>query len=179
MDDLARELGISKKTLYFHFRSKDEIVHEVVFELAREVRSKVEQIVSRDTSFIEKLNAIFLLLFEIFSQFGTEFPKDMARGAPELWEELDAYRTKYVFSKFLELFRQAQEEGLLREDVNIPLLQMILTSLLQNMVTPQMLIRLPYDGPTTVRVILSMLLEGILSETGRQKLLSENTLRTA
>ena len=42
MDDLATELGMSKKTLYVHFAGKDEILSAVIDEIGREVRAEAD-----------------------------------------------------------------------------------------------------------------------------------------
>ena len=51
MDDLARELGMSKKTLYSHFASKEELLRAVLLQRTREVDEGLEAIVSAKESF--------------------------------------------------------------------------------------------------------------------------------
>src|SRR5208283_4488105 len=50
MDDLAHELGISKKTLYEHFRSKTALVEATVFDKFRGINSELERITSECSS---------------------------------------------------------------------------------------------------------------------------------
>src|SRR5215212_5743915 len=58
MDDLAAELGMSKKTLYRHFAGKDEIVGAVLRDFSQEIRADAEGILqNRALSFPEKLRA--------------------------------------------------------------------------------------------------------------------------
>lgn len=45
MDDLARRLGISKRTLYEHFSSKVEILETIIEQTAQEFDEKTRQIV--------------------------------------------------------------------------------------------------------------------------------------
>src|SRR4051812_47673665 len=49
MDDLAVELGMSKKTLYAHFPSKTALLETVVREKMQSVQSDFEQIVKEPT----------------------------------------------------------------------------------------------------------------------------------
>src|SRR5688572_11708246 len=56
MDELAAELGMSKKTLYAHFSSKDDIVRAVLEQLGAEIRADADALfVDRSLTFAEKL----------------------------------------------------------------------------------------------------------------------------
>ena len=56
MDDLAAELGMSKKTLYVHFSSKEAIMRAVIEQLGREVRADAETLLAnRQLGFAAKL----------------------------------------------------------------------------------------------------------------------------
>ena len=57
MDDLARELGMSKKTLYSHFASKEELLRAVLVRRTREVERGLEAIVSTKETFPAKAGA--------------------------------------------------------------------------------------------------------------------------
>ena len=51
MDELAEELGMSKKTLYAHFRSKKAVVKAAMLDKFREVEGELERIASRTDGF--------------------------------------------------------------------------------------------------------------------------------
>ena len=55
MDDLARELGMSKKTVYSHFASKEELLRSVLVHRVSEVDEGLEAIVRARESFPAKL----------------------------------------------------------------------------------------------------------------------------
>ena len=59
MDDLARDLGVSKKTLYVHFPSKSVIAEQIVDFIGRTMRSRFDKILDDSTlSLAQKLCAI-------------------------------------------------------------------------------------------------------------------------
>ena len=59
MDDLAAELGMSKKTLYVHFRSKDAIIRAVIQGMAAEIRADTDAILAQPRlTFAEKLRGV-------------------------------------------------------------------------------------------------------------------------
>jgi AcrR family transcriptional regulator len=56
MDAIATELGISKKTLYQHFSSKDALIRDVILGLSREIRAEADALLRhRRLNFAEKL----------------------------------------------------------------------------------------------------------------------------
>lgn len=58
MDDIAHEMGISKKTIYTHFETKIKLVEKVTFYLYETVYQGISEIISRDLNVIEELFAI-------------------------------------------------------------------------------------------------------------------------
>lgn len=61
MDKIAAEVGINKASLYFHFKSKEEIFHELFQNITQKYRDKMKRIVSdyKDLPFKERLKAIY------------------------------------------------------------------------------------------------------------------------
>src|SRR5260221_1635143 len=56
MDELAAELGMSKKTLYVHFAGKEALMHAVVEDLSREIRASADGLFANPRlNFAEKL----------------------------------------------------------------------------------------------------------------------------
>lgn len=58
MNDIMRELGIAKGTIYHYFKSKDELLEAVVEDLAQEGLEKMQSIVSSNKSALEKMQAL-------------------------------------------------------------------------------------------------------------------------
>lgn len=58
MDDIAGEAQFSKATLYQYFRSKAELVDEIVLHYHDDVRRLIERVVARDLPASEKLRRI-------------------------------------------------------------------------------------------------------------------------
>src|SRR3954452_1306794 len=59
MDELAHELGMSKKTLYLHFPGKDAIVGNIIEEIGGNLRAELEAVlVQPKLSFAQKLRAV-------------------------------------------------------------------------------------------------------------------------
>ena len=117
MDELASELGMSKKTLYVHFAGKDEIIGAVIQDLGAEVRANAETILAnRDLNFAEKLRDFADSVMERLAQLDPRTLRDLERFAPDLFALIDEVRRKnipYIFGRLVEEGRTA---GMVRGD---------------------------------------------------------------
>ncbi len=61
MDRIAAEVGINKASLYFHFKSKEEIFRELFYDIIQKYRDKMKMIVTnhKDLPCKERLQAVY------------------------------------------------------------------------------------------------------------------------
>lgn len=118
MDDLAAELGMSKKTLYVHFAGKDVIIAAIIDDVSREIRADTEALIhNRGLNFAEKLRGFVEGMAERLAQLNPRNIRDLQRYAPTLHQRLVEVREKnipYVFGRFVE---EGQLAGLVRTDL--------------------------------------------------------------
>lgn len=93
MDELAAEAGISKRTLYRYFRSKDEIIEATINNFMAEVAARIEEffIVHRKP---EEIVAYMLeILLHVGSTIGNPLVlDDLRQHYPHLWKKIDEFR---------------------------------------------------------------------------------------
>ena len=64
VDDVAKELRISKKTIYQHFSSKEEIFYYIVSRIARQYRNKMERELEAYPTYREKIEQLVRMIFD-------------------------------------------------------------------------------------------------------------------
>jgi AcrR family transcriptional regulator len=113
MDDVAREAGLAKATLYLHFKGKDDVFRAMLDLLARRVEARCREVMEMDAPFSERLYALLLGFHgQAYASFGTgehlaELKAVMANIAAS---ELQAF--EQVFNGFArQLLRQAEHRG--------------------------------------------------------------------
>src|SRR6266850_2791022 len=108
MDEMAHDLGVSKKTIYKHFSSKDELLRELLKLKMDEAQSGIERISNQNRlSFLEKLKEAYTFAGLQVSELGQPFLRDLERNAPEIWKEFEQRRNRTV----LKALRNLLEEG--------------------------------------------------------------------
>nr|MDQ3625420.1 TetR/AcrR family transcriptional regulator [Verrucomicrobiota bacterium] len=93
MDDLAAELGMSKKTLYAHFASKGAVLAAVIEDKLRTVEADLHRITSeRSSDFLAALRQLLACLRRHSEELQPPFLRDMAREAPHLFQLVQTRR---------------------------------------------------------------------------------------
>ena len=122
MDDLATQLGISKKTIYQYFKDKDALVGSVVeFELANHALLCNQSTQAADNA----VHEIFLLMSVIQEMFNRMNPLalfEIEKYYPLAFEKIKNHKDDFIFSMISANLEKGIEEGLYRKDVDITIL---------------------------------------------------------
>ncbi len=178
MDELANELGMSKKTLYKHFSSKEELLKVMMTEFRCGIEGYVNEcMISVDIDFTEKLKRIMTFIGQNMSRISTPFADDLRRNAPEIWRDMDEFRKKHSLTHFAQLFKEGVEAGVFRADVSDYLVALIYTNSMQSIVNPAVLAEIPFTAHEVFEAIRKVVFEGILTEEGRKKLLKNGLVK--
>jgi AcrR family transcriptional regulator len=168
MDDLARELGMSKKTLYSHFASKEELLRAVLVRRTREVEQGLEAIVSARESFPLKLGHLARFLQGKLAAVSPLFLEDIRRYAPECFQVVEEFRARAIPRYFGRLFEEGIRSGHVRRQVNRELLVRVLVLSVQGIIRPEMVEELHLRPREALEHILAIIFDGILTPRGRR-----------
>ncbi|NBF41158.1 MAG: TetR family transcriptional regulator [Spirochaetes bacterium] len=169
-EELSRELGISKKTLYREFGTKEEIVRAVVRRQLAEVEHELSGVFDDESrSFLERLGAQLRVASRIMSTLGTPFLKDLARYTPELWEEIQEFRHRRVFSRMEGVIQRGKDEGMIRAEADPRLIVVIVTTVADNLLVPRKVMELDLVPQEVIRHMGMLVAEGILTAEGRAR----------
>ena len=122
MDDIAKELGISKKTIYQHFNDKDAIVKEVVEqELACE-KIDIQRLEAEASDPIEE---VLCMSDYIQASFGTISPvllHDLKKYHPKAWNLFQKHKQEHIIQGIIDNLRRGIELGYYRHTINVDVL---------------------------------------------------------
>jgi len=170
MDDLANRLGMSKKTLYRLFSSKQELLRAVMLKIVSEVEAATDATFEDEKlTFLEKLHAFFSLIGFYVMRLRQPILDDIRRNAMDVWEEFDTWRQQRVLGKFGRLIRQGMAEGFIKKDLDPQLLTIIYATLIRRVMNPETLAQLPLSAGQTFETLLTVFFEGILTTEARTK----------
>lgn len=168
MDELAYELGMSKRTVYEHFPSKKALLRKALLQQVEIITTGLMAITEEQVDPIGKLRRVLPFMSEALPRPSRQFLLDMQRSTPELWEELDHYRSRSIERFFRSLLTDGQARGFFRSDIDPDLFLLLLNTLIQRAVSPEVLSKVPFTAAQVFRGIMSVLTGGILTDEGRR-----------
>jgi AcrR family transcriptional regulator len=170
MDDLALELGMSKKTLYQQFSSKEKLVEAVLADKFREMDAAFRQITACCADdFLGALHRLLGTLQRQASEIQPPFVRDIQRSAPELFQIVENRRTELIRRHFGTLFAEGRRAGMIRTDIPARVAIAILLGAVQSVVNPQMIGELNITPQAGVSAVITVVLEGLVTRKRRGK----------
>jgi AcrR family transcriptional regulator len=168
MDDLAAEMGISKKTLYAHFPSKIALLEAVLADKFTGVEAKLTEI-SRayPHDFPTALHELLANMQRELDEIKPPFVRDMRQKAPHVFKTVERRRAALIERFFGKLFIEGQRTGMVRKDVPAKLMIEILLAMVQAIMNPPKIEELGMMPKEGFAGILKIVLEGAL--TGRER----------
>jgi AcrR family transcriptional regulator len=167
LDELADGLGISKKTVYKYFPSKDYLLETVVERTLVAASGRVEQIVSSQIDYMDKFHQIWSFLGDLLSRFSKQFQNDLRRTRPELWRRMEEFRRENMLPNITHLFQEGARLGMLKKDVHTDVVVLMFVSTVEGIINPHVLTQHSFSAAEALQNILSVFFEGILSDEAR------------
>lgn len=115
VDDIAKGMKISKKTIYKHFASKEELVEAAFRSFINESRNFVLETAGSDQPSVVKFIKILNHMTTQTTLIKNEFISDLQQNMPALWEEFDETRSKLMREVISRLFAQGIDEGYVKK----------------------------------------------------------------
>lgn len=167
MAEIAAEMKISKKTIYKHFSSKEELVRESLLNFISQNNLSLSELIKKDSNAVEKCFRMFQLLSQMLGKISGKFINDIRNYMPELWKEIDKVRTKILYSNLKVIIEQGQSEGYFIITESEMLISIFIVSI-RGVLNPDALISHNLSPSKTAETIIEILLCGILTEKGRK-----------
>ena len=163
MDDLAAELGMSKKTLYAHFPSKEELLEAVMNDKFARVSATLEAIQRQQPDdFASRLQAMLLGMQRELSELKPPFVRDVRLKAPHIFQRLEQRRARLIETHFRGLFRAGQRSGDVRRDIPVTLMIETILAAIQAIMNPQKLEDLGLSPQEAFAGVIGIVLRGVL-----------------
>jgi AcrR family transcriptional regulator len=169
VDEIAEDLGMSKKTIYKFFPSKEDIMLGIVRMTMKRFEKKVIEIVDSDKPFEEKFPVFLALLASLTRKMSKAIQRDIQKHLPEVDREIEEFRREKIFGRLTPMFRQAKAEGFLREDLNDDIFMMVFINAIQTIMTPSVLADYSFSAQEAFKQIFRILFEGGLTDQARTK----------
>jgi len=122
MDDLAQKIGISKKTLYVHFKDKDDLVDKVIMYHIQNHRCDMEFLEIKSKNAIDRLFTVSEFLIDHIRKINPSVNYDLMKYYPKTWQKYINYQNDSIYKSIKDNIDKGIEEGLYRNDFNVEII---------------------------------------------------------
>ncbi len=121
MDDISRNLKISKKTLYQYVKSKEDLIEKLFQYDDIKLNKKFAKIKFEELNAIEGLLKVSLLIFNEMSRLDSKQKFELRKYYQAIFDEVMIAKQNHIFEQISKNIHKGIREGLYRNDVNVEL----------------------------------------------------------
>lgn len=178
MDDVAREMGISKKTIYKYFENKADLVHKCIMTIYDQVYGLMMEIHENSKNAIDELFDIDAVVRKIMESHNPGLQFQLRKYYPQTYRELYNGRKDLVNKMISENIESGQKDGLFRSDLEVEIVTHLYCSKVDTMPHEEVELMSKYPIHKVMRQSLEYHIRGIASDKGLkyldQRLKKEN-----
>lgn len=167
MDNVASELGMSKKTIYKFFPSKDDLVMAIAKHFMNGMKNKIIPALSSDKNAIEKLAELISILAKASEKISPQRMDEIRKYFPNLWNEIDKFRTQMMFGNITKVIDQGKAEGLFI-DYPTSIIMNVLVASVRNIVNPDFILNHNFSIIEAARYAFKIIIGGIVTDKGKK-----------
>lgn len=169
MDEVARHLGMSKKTLYQYFMDKDDIVTSVTSNHLQRQQQRCEQIQVDTSNAVEQMVKLSLYFKESMRGLNPAIMFDLQKYHIKAWQLWSAYKLNVIGGTMAKNMHLGIAQGLYRDDINPEVLAISRIQTVQIAFDDQLFPRDRYTMQEVQLHLLDHFVYGLLSDKGRKQ----------
>ena len=166
MDDVARELGMSKKTLYNYVANKDDLVKHYIEHVTWQRRCNVDYIKEQNLNAIEELFEVNEHVVDMLKNYNPSTEYDLKKYYPHHYHRLREIRRNNMFQAVKENMQKGKSEGLYREEMDEDILARVHVSRIENSFANEMFDVTELTSWRFIREMMIYHVRGIANERG-------------
>lgn len=125
MDDIAREMSVSKKTLYRYYDSKEALIRAALHQIFTEISGQMLSLGHAGGNAIDQLFAADEQVCATIENHDPGLQFQLQRYYPELHAEMEEKRKELIYKMVDQNIRQGKTEGLYRAELDVELMSLL------------------------------------------------------
>lgn len=168
MDEIARDLQMSKKTIYKHFDSKEELLENVCGMRMNLMEEFLDEVAESDEDAITKFLKIIHKQKSMSMNCSPVWFRDLEVHAPHLSKEFARVRQEKVTKIMSKLLEQGKKEKVV-EHVPVDIIITALNGAIEAVTHADFVLNSKYSFHEAMRITAEIFFNGFLTELGKEK----------
>lgn len=172
MDEVASQLGMSKKTIYQFYADKDSLVADVIDIELDASQCECNQHKDKSENAIHEVFMAVDMLQEVLTKMNPNVLFDLEKYHPAAFKKHNEFKNKFLYTIIKENIEWGKRDGLYREEVNTEIMARFRLAATYLVFNPEMFPVGKNSLPTVVTEITDNFLYGLATAKG-QKLIQK------
>ena len=168
MDDIALNLGVSKKTLYKWFENKDQIVLAMLQGHLGQMEKDCCSFFSGSANAIEELFNMMQMIRQKLAGMHPSVFYDLQKYHQEAWQVWKNHKNKFILAQIIANMQKGITEGLYRADIDLDIIARLRLAQIEDVFNPEIFPPEDFDLQKVQLVTLEHFMLGIASLKGHQ-----------
>jgi len=166
MDDIASEVGISKKTIYQFYKDKNELVESVLAHIIERNTQHCSSCLMEAENAVHEavLNLDFVI--EIFKSMNASLLYDLKKYHPKAFTLFQKYKNEFLLNMTIKNLERGVQEDLFRAEINIPVIARLKVEAISSMFDPEIRSGLQLPLVDVQKEIIMHFLYGVINSKG-------------
>jgi len=171
MDEIARELGISKKTIYQYFENKDDLVNQWTQNFLVQLEASLENTAKVAKNALEECLLNDQNFMAMFTKMNPGFFHDLKKYFPQVNEIVGKFKANTISVRIEKMIQRGIDEKIFRSEIHIPVIAKVHYHSMDLCFDMNEFPKSKFDLVSTLHEIQEMFLRGICNEEGLRLLL--------
>ncbi|ADR20551.1 TetR family transcriptional regulator [Marivirga tractuosa] len=169
MDDIARKVGVSKKTIYQFFNDKNSIVFKSVHEHFSDHRKEIENVLENSKDAIESIYRISKCMKVQIEAINPTVLYDLQRYFPKAYKRFLEFKNTFMKDRMSQIIENGISTGYFRKEINTEILIIQRIEQVQLAFNNEVFPRDKFDFKEVHEQLFDHFIHGILTEKGKEK----------
>lgn len=170
MDDLASQLGISKKTLYKYFEDKNDLINTIILRTLNFEEKMCYKIQSNSENALEALIKISKMVTQRLNNVNPAIFYDLQKHHNEAWQILEKHKWDFVLNAISQNIKRGIQEGIYRNDLNIEVISRLYIATMDVIMNSEIYRWPEFQFHELFKEIMRFQFHGIINENGKNYL---------
>jgi len=170
MDDIAREVSVSKKTIYKYFENKKDLIGNVIKADIDVEMNACKDCYNTEGNAIQKMIDISRHISHRHKNTNPTIIFDLQKYYPAEWELMEDFRTNFIQNTICDNVKEGKSEGLYRAEIDENIVCQLYVSLMHKMINMLATQEEPFNFRELHFEMVTYHLHGICTEKGKDYL---------
>ena len=169
VEALARDLAMSKKTIYKIFPTKEILLQKIFQYIMARLASHFNSIRGKDINPIDKFVNVMGEITRTISRIPISRINEMKARYPAVWKDIETFRLARRDDFFL-IMEEGQTQGLVRENLDLELAATLFMNIINTVFQPEFFMKNQLNPKEVIETFRDIFLRGIVTHKGLKRI---------